>query len=214
MPYIYKITNQLNNKIYIGKTIRSISERWNEHTRDYLDKRCENRPLYRAMSKYGIENFSIEQIEECDLKELEEKEKYWIEFYGSFKYGYNATLGGDGKPFIDRELVIKLYNQYGTCKEVAEITGHDSGMIGKILKENNITTRSGGEITTERYGKHVLMCDLKDKPLQTFPSLYKAAAYIKNNFQSTATEAHIATSISRVAQGKRQTAYKYKWKFI
>ena len=61
--YIYKITNRLNQKAYIGKTIYTVEERWQEHIRDSKRDRCKDRPLYRAMNKYGIENFSIEQID-------------------------------------------------------------------------------------------------------------------------------------------------------
>ena len=67
--YIYKITNTINQKSYIGKTINSIAERWKEHKKDSKRSYCKDRPLYRAMNKYGIENFTIEQVEEVDVKE-------------------------------------------------------------------------------------------------------------------------------------------------
>lgn len=54
MAYIYKITNKVNNKCYIGKTLKTIEERWIEHCRDYLRRDEEKRPLYSAMKKYGI----------------------------------------------------------------------------------------------------------------------------------------------------------------
>ena len=93
MSYIYKITNTINGKIYIGKTNRTVEERFKEHCRKSERERSEQRPLYNAMNKYGIKNFIIEQIEECPYDIASEREKYWIEYYGSFKYGYNATLG-------------------------------------------------------------------------------------------------------------------------
>lgn len=61
------------------------------------------------MRKYGIEHFHIEQIEETDKPE--EREIYWINFYNSYKNGYNATLGGDGKKYIDYDLVCKVYQE-------------------------------------------------------------------------------------------------------
>lgn len=73
MGYIYKIVNDINNKIYIGKTEFNIEKRFKEHCQD-SKKGYENRPLYKAMNKYGIEHFSIEKIEECN--NLEEREKY------------------------------------------------------------------------------------------------------------------------------------------
>ena len=107
MPYIYKITNSINGKIYIGKTLQSIEERWKEHCRDCTKSRVEKRPLYEAMNKYGKENFSIELVEECEESVLNEREVFWIEYYGSFKNGYNATIGGDGRPYIDYEMIFK-----------------------------------------------------------------------------------------------------------
>ena len=98
MAYIYKIINKKNNKIYIGKTEFSIEKRWKEHLRD--SKKNLDRPLYRAMNKYGIENFDIEQVEKTDSPV--EREQYWIEYYGSFKYGYNATLNEVSQKMEDK----------------------------------------------------------------------------------------------------------------
>lgn len=72
MAYIYKITNSINGKIYIGKTYKTIEQRFKEHFKD--SKRYKNRPLYRAINKYGIESFKIEVIEKTNTPE--EREKY------------------------------------------------------------------------------------------------------------------------------------------
>ena len=63
MPYIYKITNKINNKVYIGKTLGTIENRWKSHIRDSKRTHCEKRPLYSAFEKYGVENFIIEEVE-------------------------------------------------------------------------------------------------------------------------------------------------------
>ena len=65
MGFIYKITNDVNGKVYIGKTLNTVVSRWKEHCHDKDRRNMENRPLYRAMNKYGLEHFSIETIEEC-----------------------------------------------------------------------------------------------------------------------------------------------------
>ena len=70
MGYIYKISNDINDKVYIGKTCETVNSRFKEHLRDYKKDTEENRPLYRAMNKYGIEHFSIEQIDECPDSQL------------------------------------------------------------------------------------------------------------------------------------------------
>lgn len=108
MGYIYKITNEINQKVYIGLTSKSIEERWKQHIQASKNLSL-NRPLYVALRKYGIENFSIKLIEEVDDDFLGEREIYWITYYNSYKNGYNATLGGDGK----WTKKVKQYNLSG-----------------------------------------------------------------------------------------------------
>lgn len=109
MAYIYKIINDINNKIYIGKTNFSIEQRWKEHCKDRKRRNYEKRPLYSAMNKYGIEHFHIEMLEKCSIEQASEREIFWIEYYGSFKNGYNATVGGDGKAYLDYNLIYQTY---------------------------------------------------------------------------------------------------------
>ena len=214
MAYIYKITNLKNNKCYIGKTLKSIEKRWEEHCHDYLRRNEEKRPLYSAMKKYGTKNFKVEEIEQCNENIVNEREKYWIEYYDSFKKGYNATLGGDGKAYIDRELVIKTYNEVQNVRKTADLLNIDAGNLSKILKENNVTVKSSQQIMIDNFGKSIAMLDLDGNVLKTFVSLTEAAKYIKQQTGSTAQEKGMIIHISQVAQGKRKTAYKYKWKFI
>ena len=77
MAYIYLITNDINGKQYVGKTYyNNIQERWKEHLQDYKKFRCEKRPLYNAINKYGFENFTISILEECSIDDLSNKEQY------------------------------------------------------------------------------------------------------------------------------------------
>jgi group I intron endonuclease len=96
MQRIYKITNQINGKIYIGKTILTIEKRLKRHF--YLADKKINRYLYDAINKYNKENFIIELIEECEYNLANEREIYYINFYSSNnkEIGYNMTIGGDG----------------------------------------------------------------------------------------------------------------------
>ena len=73
MALIYKITNTINNKVYIGQTSFSLDKRLKEHIQD-AKKHLLNRPLYSAFNKYGVENFQIELIEETD--QPNEREQY------------------------------------------------------------------------------------------------------------------------------------------
>lgn len=96
MGYIYKITNQINGKVYIGKTSKTIEERFKEHKRKALEH--PNRYLYDAINHYGFNNFTIEQIEECSNEYLDDREIFWIAEYNSTNpnIGYNLTTGGEG----------------------------------------------------------------------------------------------------------------------
>lgn len=115
MSYIYKITNDINGKIYIGKTEYSDPRlRWIAHLSDYNRQKNEKRPLYSAMRKYGEEHFHFEIIEQTN--DPVEREKYWINklrTYVGFNdcNGYNATLGGDGKSYLnlDEDEVITYH---------------------------------------------------------------------------------------------------------
>lgn len=92
---IYKIVNKINNKIYIGQTIRSLEDRWYYHTYDALTVKCSTK-IGRAIRKYGVNSFTVETIEETE--ELDKREMYWIAFYVSDKKGYNIKSGGSGGP--------------------------------------------------------------------------------------------------------------------
>ena len=208
MPYIYKITNKLNGKIYIGKTNRSIEERFEEHCRDRLKQAKEKRPLYSAMNKYGVENFSIELVEETDISE--EREKYWIEYFGSFKNGYNATLGGDGKPYIDYDLVVAMYNELKNQQEVARRLNISSDSVSIILKNKHIMTLPGKDVSAKITSKPVSQFDLQDNYIQTFTSA-KAAADSLNKITKTSRGA--SSHIADVCKGKRKTAYGFIWKY-
>ena len=195
MPYIYKIENNLNGKIYIGATTQSVEDRWKQHLSER--NRSGHRPLYKAMNKYGIENFSVKIIEETN--NLEERERYWIEYYRSFKYGYNATFGGQGKTYVDHDIILALWRD-----EIHKITNYDEGAIRKVLKSNNISKNERfmrGQLAKQ---SPIAMLDKDTKEiLRVFSSLREA-----HDFLGKQQNGHIAA----VCNGKRKVAYGYSWK--
>ena len=208
MAYIYQIVNDINQKIYVGKTEFSIEKRFQEHCKDAFRERNEKRPLYSAMRKYGIENFHIELIEETNNPE--EREIYWIEQKRSFKNGYNATMGGDGKKYIDYDLVIATYKEVKNMSEVARRLNISTDSVSLILKNANVEILPSNKVGQVVTGKIVNQYSLTNDFIQSFPSA-KAAAESLGKVTSTSKGA--TSHISDVCRGKRKTAYGYIWKF-
>lgn len=211
MAYIYQITNDINNKIYIGKTELSIDKRFHKHCEDAFRDRNKKRPLYDAMQKYGIEHFHVELIEETDNPE--EREIYWIEQKQSFRNGYNATRGGDGRKYIDYDLVIATYNELQCVKDTADKLNISIDSVELILKQNNIKIISSQELNRLRYGKIVNMYDLDNNYLRSFSSLAEAGQYLIDNNLTNCKCSTIRCHISEVCRGKRKTAAKFRWKY-
>lgn len=93
---IYKITNKINGKCYIGQSV-DIYYRWYTHQKPKTWAADSGKALYRAFVKYGIENFTFEIIEECSRSQLDSREKYWVSHYDSYGKGYNMNRGGQGQ---------------------------------------------------------------------------------------------------------------------
>lgn len=133
---IYKITNKINGKCYIGQSI-NIQERWKHH-RSYPIKKSYY-PLYKAFEKYDINNFLFEVIEECSIEELNEKEIYWINFYDSYYHGYNQTKGGSTAGHIvkisdeDLEIIYDLLQNTSILQnDIASMFGVGADTISEI----------------------------------------------------------------------------------
>lgn len=179
--YIYKITNKINNKIYIGQTV-NYKRRFAEHKR----QRSGNEPekiLYQAFSKYGIENFNFELIEECE--NYNEREIFWIKYYNSLvPNGYNMTEGGENPPVFHGEdhymathtwkdidnIIQLLQNSNLSIEEIAEKTKYNASSINRINK---------GEL----WFKENLTYPLRAKITKSF--LHEQALNIINDLKNT-----------------------------
>lgn len=125
---IYKITNLINGKMYIGKS-NNIERRKREH------KNMEGKSvIHDAIRKYGNENFSFEVVEECPLEKLNEREIYWIKYFNTFLgEGYNCTPGGDG--FIHP---VKVSDEQ--LKQIInDLINHTNLSIVDIAKKYNVS---------------------------------------------------------------------------
>ena len=91
---IYKVTNNVNGMVYIGKTKRSLEARWKQHCRD-VNSRIACFKFQKAIKEFGAENFTMVQIDCASTKEeADAKEVYWIRFYNAIENGYNVSPGG------------------------------------------------------------------------------------------------------------------------
>lgn len=140
MGYIYKITNTLNDKVYIGQTIKTVQKRFTQHKNNSNKEYFSQIVLYKAFNKYGIENFICEEIEEVPNDKLDEREKYWIEYYDSYFNGYNSTLGGRTTQLYnwDTDDIIEKYMILKSARAVAKEIGCDHSTIDRILNENGV----------------------------------------------------------------------------
>lgn len=164
--FIYKITNTINGKSYIGQTIQNVKERFYQHCATKCSKAVSNMAIHRAIKKYGKSNFTVEVIEEIDSTNLNDRERYWIKYYNSYNNGYNSTKGGQDscKPFkdLDVESIIKEYNTGKSLRTLETIFKVDKQTIKDLLIRHNIELR-----TTRTYK---LSQKDRDKVLEDFAS--------------------------------------------
>lgn len=145
---IYKITNEINGKAYIGQS-NDIHRRWKEHRCKHSWK--SNHVIYRAFKKYGIDNFTFEIVCECDIENLSNMERHYIKQFGTFGNGYNETEGGEG--------ISGFRHSEETKRKLSEaVMGENHHMYGKPMSEEQKQLRRDmfkGREFTEEHKKHL-----------------------------------------------------------
>ena len=144
--FIYKITNNLNGKSYIGQTIQNVKERFYQHCAVKCSQAVLNMAIHKAINKYAKSNFTVLVIEEVESVYLNDRERYWIKYYNSYNNGYNSTKGGqDGiKLFknLDVESIIREYKSGKSLRRIGNIFNVDKQTIKDLLVRNNIKLRT------------------------------------------------------------------------
>lgn len=202
---IYRIENLVNHKNYIGQSIH-IETRWKDHKRlaFYPLLVSYNYPLYRAIRKYGVENFKFSIIENCLEEELNEKECYWLSYYQSFGLkGYNQTPGGQGTPKTNPTEVITLFNSGLKIQELCELFSVNKITITDILHSAGL-----GYLTQEE--KNILQPDCK-----TVEQYDLNGNLLNIYFSEGAAARAVNTSRSAISEAcqKHNTSKNYIWKF-
>lgn len=217
MGIIYCITNLINNKLYIGQTHRNLQERWNEHLAagNDLDN---NLPLYRAMRKYGQDNFSIAIIEQCPDEELNEKEQYWIKQKQTWialypDKGYNVTNGGNARTKYSYDYIRLLYKNGMTQSEIKQELNCDPWVIRQAISVDDTITQNYREqqrhnATTKgqkKLMKQVQAIDPKTNEIyQIFNSISEASKFFNID--------HACISAA-IRKGRPHTCRNYYWEY-
>ena len=170
---IYKVTNIINNKIYIGQSV-NIYDRWIKHQSPSHNN--DGTAFHNALIKYGVNNFIWEIIEVCKQEELNQKEKYWIEYYNSYEKGYNETRGGDGIIKYDYKQIYQLWLSGLNCKEIANELKCDDSVITRALASYDLTEEELRSRSQQK--RKIVAIDIKTgKGLKIFDSLRAAWLY-------------------------------------
>ncbi len=171
MVGIYKITNKINGKVYIGQSV-DIEARFRKHRSAPFNPKNDAYfgHFYSAIRKYSLDNFSFQILEECTKAQLDDREKYWIAYFDSYnpQKGYNETKGGQGSQGLRAKLteteVSKIYellknttlsqteiaNQFGVSQRlISGINSGDSWHNDSLIYP--IRSGSGGKNIKQHY---------------------------------------------------------------
>ena len=221
--FIYKIKNNVNNKVYIGQTIRPIEDRFQRHINDAMNNIVDTH-FARAIRKYGKENFSVEMIDKANnQEELNLKEQYWIRFYDSVNTGYNETdalykCGGNTYMSKTEEELEKISQKIKKSK----IGGNNPN--SRKIKCKNINTNEelhfDSAADCKRYFNETNHNFAIRRCRKTVRSLYKqewAIAYEENDYdlinQNKRTRTHISVFDNVTSQTKNFNTYSEAEKY-
>ena len=204
--YVYKIINNFNNKIYVGKSIYSIDK-----SIDYYGSGVK---IINAIKKYGKKNFKKEIIKEClTLQELNEQEIYWISELKSYKndIGYNISMGGDGGDTIskhpNRQRIVedktKWSRQYWTPEKKIEQSIRYKGK-GNPFSEKHHTEESIQKISTKKKGIHNSI-DTNNKISDTLRIKYQSGEIVKivtDETRNKLSKSHMGLGHTQITKDK------------
>ena len=181
---VYCITNLANGKKYIGQTIRSIEERWHEHSKPSNDS-----IIGRAIRKYGVNSFQLDTLETSDsLENLNLLEEQLIKAHNTISpKGYNISYGGDNKALSDT-----------TKQKLSKIN------LGKKLTDTHKASLArAGRNRIKNTIKPVMQL-VPNGQAHLFASITSAAVF----------SGSIRSHISDVCKGRREKAGGYRWKYL
>lgn len=216
---IYIIRNNQNNKVYIGQTTQTLQGRWNDHR---VKSQTYKNDLYVAIREIGLENFTIEEIENNINKEdLNDRESYWILYYNSIESGYNMIMPGN---VINRRPVYKIHpitniiiEQYDSVSAAASDNNLDNSGISKVCLRKGNSFGGFKWCYSDNYDIEYL-ASIKAQP--RFNAVYQLD--LKGNIikqwisisEIVDTLGYSQSCISECCNGNNKTASGYNWCFV
>lgn len=213
MISIYIISNDVNNKVYVGKTKHTLSKRFNEHIRESRRKRSIGKPFYDDIRKYGYEHFQISLIEQCSESDSNKREQFWISEYKLLNSCYNVALGGIGKPLFDHSIILDtiIENPYPII--AAKMIGCSTDLIHRVAADNGIKLYNRGQKININQCKQVCQLSMDRRFVRKFNSVQEAAVWCYNNNICKALNSGVRGHIADCANGKVNSAYGYLWTY-
>lgn len=212
MAYIYKITNILNNKIYIGQTIRQPSLRWNEHKSESLCPTSKHGRLYHlhcAIRKYGVDSFIFEVIDECpDNERFRVETKYILKYQSNDpQKGYNYVVEGSGRTPYSSQKIKELWEKGFSRNEIAEILNAQPLTISSRLHQlgvshEEVVNRKKKEKWSEWQSKPVIQYSLDGTFIKEWNSATECSSY-----------GYLQSAVSNVCRQEQYSAYGFLWKY-
>ena len=159
--------------------------------------------------------FFVDQIESCDDSILEDREKYWIEFYDSRNSGYNATFGGDGKLLFDHDEILNELILCPYSSIVADKMGCSIDTVRSVAKQHNIRLYNiQKEKIASEYHTPKPIAAFKDDFSIYFDTISDAAKWLYESGITNSQCRSVRTHISDCAKGRNRTAYGFFWTFM
>lgn len=194
---IYCIENLVNGKKYIGLS-NDIYRRWSNHLCELEGNYHVNIHLQNAWNKYGVEQFRFYILEKCDESELNLREQFWIEYYNTFKDGYNRTIGGEGIQGVKLSKERK--------EEISKsLTGRPCSEKTKKLMREHMMLQFQDTDFLMKFKEHI---ESQKTPIKC----YNKEGFVKEyqDIHSAGRELNIEpTNICKVLKGKHKTCGGY-----
>ena len=218
---IYIVTNDINDKVYIGKTYAGYLRRSHQHKTDALRTNedgwyISTTKFHISMREIGVEHFKVEKICEADEGELEKLEIYYIKLYNSYYNGYNATLGGDTGVRIeisdsDAERVLDLYSKGFSIVQIEQLVDLSHFIVLSVLRNHGVDTDKSFNNMKDTLDTPVYGVQRKCGQIVCFKNEYDAAVEIFNAGLSVQDTYYIKNDIRRSISETNYGVGTYKW---